>query len=83
MDHFLWAASNIDKLSPKACRTWAMENYSCDRVVLKYEEYFQMLYDVRFGKGYYEIHQDRTNLDWLKVHHESELTTATQLLHTS
>jgi glycosyltransferase involved in cell wall biosynthesis len=65
MDQFVWAAKNIEALKPKACRDWAMANYSMDRVVLMYEEYFKMLYDVRFKKGFYEIHEDRKELDWL------------------
>jgi hypothetical protein len=39
-----------------------------DRVVLKYEEYFKMLEDVKIRKGFYEIHDDRTDIDWLKVY---------------
>jgi glycosyltransferase involved in cell wall biosynthesis len=66
MDHFIWAAKNIDKLSNKACYDWAMANYSCDRIALMYEEYFKMLSDVSTAKGFYEIHEDRTELDWLK-----------------
>lgn len=66
MDHFVWAANNIHKLSPAACRQWAMNNYSCDRVVLMYEEYFQMLMDVKMRGGFYEERPDRTQLDWLK-----------------
>jgi glycosyltransferase involved in cell wall biosynthesis len=66
MDHFVWAARTIDKIRPAACHEWAMKNYSCDRVVLMYEEYFKMLADVHKGKGFYEIHNDRKELDWLK-----------------
>jgi glycosyltransferase involved in cell wall biosynthesis len=66
MDHFVWAAKNIDKLSPKVCREWAVKNYSMDRVVLMYEEFFQMLADVKKGSGFYEVHYDRKELDWLK-----------------
>lgn len=66
MDHFVWAAKNVDKLSPKACREWAVKNYSMDRVVLMYEEFFQMLADVKGGSGFYEVHHDRKELDWLK-----------------
>ena len=67
MDQFVWAAKNLDKIKPSACRKWTMANYSMDRVVLKYEEYFRMLEDVKKGQGFYEIHEDRKDLDWLKV----------------
>lgn len=66
MDHFIWAVNNIDKISPRACYDWAMKNYSMDRVVLMYEEYFKMLQDVQFKQGFYEINEDRTELDWLR-----------------
>jgi hypothetical protein len=66
MDHFVWAVNNVDKLSPAACREWAMKNYSCDRVVLMYEEFFQMLNDVKNGGGFYAEHPERDQLDWLK-----------------
>ena len=62
MDHFVWAAKNVGKLSSKACRDWAMK-YSMDRVVLKYEEYFKMIQDYHAGKN--EIHEDRKDLDWI------------------
>jgi glycosyltransferase involved in cell wall biosynthesis len=68
MDQFIWAAKNIDKIKPAACRDWTVANYSMDRVVLKYEEYFKMLEDVKFRKGFYEIHDDRADIDWLKVY---------------
>jgi glycosyltransferase involved in cell wall biosynthesis len=66
MDHFIWAVNNVDKLSPSACRDWAMKNYSCDRVVLMYEEFFQMLNDVKNSGGFYAEHPERNQLDWLK-----------------
>lgn len=66
MDHFIWAVNNVDKLSPLMCRDWAMKNYSADRVVLMYEEFFQMLTDVKAGGGFYAEHPERSQLDWLK-----------------
>jgi glycosyltransferase involved in cell wall biosynthesis len=68
MDHFLWAARNIETIKPQACYDWAVKNYSTDRVVLMYEEYFTMLSDVFNKGGFYEIHEDRKEMDWLKVY---------------
>lgn len=64
-DDFIWAAKNVDRLKPEDCRDWAMKNYSLDRVVLMYEEFFMKVQDL-FGKGWYELHPERTQLDWLK-----------------
>jgi len=65
-DHFMWAAKNIGNIKPQACRDWAMNNFSLDAVAPKYEEYFNMVADVHGGKGWYEPHPDRENLDWLQ-----------------
>lgn len=64
-DQFCWAASNIGKIKPSACRQWA-ENFTLDRVAPMYEEYFQMVLDVHGRQGWYEPHPERKNLDWLK-----------------
>lgn len=65
IEQFVWAARNIDKISRKACREWAMNNFSLERVSLMYEEYFETLSKVRNGNGFYEVNDDRTELDWL------------------
>ena len=79
MDHFVWAAKNIDKIKPQACRDWAMANYSMDRVVLMYEEYFSMLQDVNKRKGFYEIHEERDSLDWLVKYRPTSTTESVTL----
>ena len=65
LDHFTWAARNIGKIKPADCRKFAMDNFSLDRVRWMYEEYFNMLLDIKCGKGWNEIHTGRTQLDWL------------------
>lgn len=64
LDHYLWAARNVDKISPAACRAWAVANYSVDRVALMYEEYFQMLSDIP-GDGWWTRRENRSELNWL------------------
>tara|TARA_R110002074_G_scaffold35868_1_gene97706 strand:- start:437 stop:2035 length:1599 start_codon:yes stop_codon:yes gene_type:complete len=64
MDHFCWAARNIDKIKPSDCRNWAM-NFSMDRVGAMYEEYFQNVLNVYTGQGWYEPFPNRPALGWL------------------
>jgi len=65
MEQFVWAAKNIDKISRKACREWAMNNFSLQRIALMYEEYFESLSKIHTGAGFYEVNPTRENLDWL------------------
>lgn len=64
-DDYVWAVKNVGKLKPADCRKWAMDNYSLDRVGLMYQEYFTKLEDM-WGKGWYELHPEREELDWLR-----------------
>ena len=65
MDQFIWAAKNISNINPSACREWAMNNFSLDRVSLMYEEYFKSLSNVANSKGWYSVDEERTELDWM------------------
>ena len=64
-EEFCWAARNIEKIKPKACREWAM-NFSLDKVAKMYEEYFQAVLNVHTGQGWYEPNDTRTDLDYNK-----------------
>lgn len=65
-DHFVWAAQNIGNINPRKVREWAISNFSMEKIVKMYEEYWKMVMDVYTGNGWYEIHEDRTDLDWLE-----------------
>ena len=72
-DQFCWAAKNIDKIDPEACRKWAM-NFSMDKVAPMYEEYFQQVLDVHGGKGWYQTFEGRPSLNWLERYTDNEDT---------
>jgi len=73
MEQFEWAVKNVGRIRPEACRYWAMQNYSMDRVARMYDAYFAMLSDL-WGKGWYETHDDRTELEWLNRYYPAEAT---------
>lgn len=73
IEQFVWAAKNIDKISRHACREWAMNNFSLDRITRMYEEYFETLMKVHDGSGgYYAKNDDRKELDWLQRYYPTE-----------
>ena len=76
MEQFMWACKNIDRISRRACREWAMKNFSLDRVTLMYEEYFQTLVKIHDGSGgFYAENPERRELDWLNRYYPLEAAT--------
>ena len=64
-EQFVWAAKNIEKINPQACRDFAVNNFSLEVVAEKYEEYFQSVLNVYTGEGWYEKNEERKHLNWL------------------
>jgi glycosyltransferase involved in cell wall biosynthesis len=67
-DQFCWAAENVDRIDPAACRSWAVKNFSLDAVAPQYEEFFQNVLDVYESKGWYQRHQ-RRDMDFRTKHY--------------
>jgi hypothetical protein len=64
LEQFIWAAKNIDRIRNEHCRDWAVSNYSLERIAPMYEEFFQMVLNLR-GTGWPQEHPGRTHLNWL------------------
>jgi glycosyltransferase involved in cell wall biosynthesis len=69
-DDFVFGAKQImdGKISSEKCHQWAVDNYSMDRVRYMYQEYFTKVRDIS-DLGWYKIHSDRTDLDWLRKYY--------------
>jgi glycosyltransferase involved in cell wall biosynthesis len=61
-EQFTWAARNINRIDPLACRAWG-ERFTLGRIGLMFDEYFQSVLDISQGKGWYQEKPDRDNLD--------------------
>jgi len=67
-EQFCWAAKNIDRIRPEACRQWAMDNFSLAKVSDMYQEYFTSVMDIYTGAGWYQPRPERVDLYTLHKH---------------
>lgn len=58
MAEFVWAARHINELDPKACRAWAVANFSMHAIAPRYDAYFRRLVNLRMGRGWDYVPQD-------------------------
>jgi glycosyltransferase involved in cell wall biosynthesis len=66
MEQFIWAAqTGIERISRLACRAWAVQNFSLQRVGAMYDEFFRQVAARYTPRGWYEPNPQRTELDWL------------------
>jgi FkbM family methyltransferase len=80
-EQFVWAAKNIDTISPKACREWAEKNYNMEKVGKMYTEYFQSIVNVSNGSGWYAPNSFRNELEWLTKEYPENKKTFKQILN--
>jgi FkbM family methyltransferase len=80
-EQFVWAAKNIDTISPKACREWAEKNYNMEKVGKMYTEYFQSIVNVSNGSGWYAPNNTRTEMEWLTKEYPENKKTFKQILN--
>jgi glycosyltransferase involved in cell wall biosynthesis len=59
-EQFVWAARNVDNLSPTMCRLRVENQYTPEVVMPMYEEYFQNLKRLYTPKGWYFMPVDRS-----------------------
>ena len=68
-EQFVWAAKNIHKIDPHVCRSWALQNFSMERVAAMYEEFFSSILDIHGKQGWYEPKPNRTELGFNKKYY--------------
>lgn len=54
LGEFVWAINNTQYIKPKACRDWAVNNFSIGVIGQRYHHYFRRLHDL-WGKGWYSL----------------------------
>jgi glycosyltransferase involved in cell wall biosynthesis/SAM-dependent methyltransferase len=72
-EEFCWAARNIDRIDPQACRDWALHNFSLEKVADMYEEFFSAVLNIHGGRGWYEPNDARTEMDYKTKHYPGVL----------
>jgi FkbM family methyltransferase len=80
-EQFVWAAKNIDTISPQACRDWAEKNYNFEKIGLMYKEYFESIINISKGTGWYTENDERNELEWLTKEHPTQPKTFKQILN--
>lgn len=64
-EQFTWAARNVHTIDPYACRSWAEQNFSLERVADLFDEYFYSVHNIFNGSGWYQENASRSDLNWL------------------
>ncbi len=54
LKQFIWACCNVDRISRRRCREEAISRYSYEKVSTMYIEWFNNIYNIFGGKGFYE-----------------------------
>ncbi len=71
IEHFVFAAKNIDKIDRNICKQWAEQNYSLQAIYPLFKEWFSMLKRLHTTENeiildYYASNDERTEMDWLR-----------------
>jgi FkbM family methyltransferase len=80
-EQFVWAAKNIDTISPHACREWAEKNYNFDKIGSMYKEYFESIINLSKGTGWYTKNDSRRELEWLTKTQPTQPKTFKEILN--
>lgn len=80
-EQFVWAAKNIDTISPKACREWAENNYNFNKIGSMYKEYFESIINLSKGTGWYAKNDSRRELEWLTKTQPTQPKTFKEILN--
>ena len=80
-EQFVWAAKNIDTISPRACRDWAESNYNFQKIGQMYKEYFESIINVSKGSGWYTDNDERRELEWLTKTQPTQPKTFKEILN--
>lgn len=59
---FVIGMENISEIDPQVCRDMAMD-YQMDRVVLRYQDYFERIHAAHHAKNFWYLRPEKTDLD--------------------